>query len=72
MREQKRTPFSVWLRSRITESGLKQNYIADKIGVNHTTLSEWVCGRRTPRIKAHIRGVAAFFSVSESFVRELL
>lgn len=38
----------------IKESGLKKRYIADTIGVNENTLTNWIMGRSWPRLNQAI------------------
>jgi putative transcriptional regulator len=51
------------LQSLIKQSGLKQNYIADKIGISQTSLSLIARGSTTPGLKIAI-SIARFFNTT--------
>ena len=45
------------IKKAIQQSGLKQKFIADKIGVSEISLSYWIIGQRNPS-KEHIKSLA--------------
>tara|TARA_B100000519_G_scaffold36385_1_gene26145 strand:- start:362 stop:556 length:195 start_codon:yes stop_codon:yes gene_type:complete len=45
------------LKKMIQESGFKQKFIADKIGVSEISLSYWIIGQRNPS-RDHLRSLS--------------
>lgn len=40
----------IYLKEILAEKGIKQTFIADKLGVSNTTVSLWVLGRTEPTL----------------------
>lgn len=58
------------LKDIISESGLKQRYIADKIGVSETMFSHQIAGRRK-MIKEHRKILAKVLKIRYKDVNEI-
>lgn len=48
MKENERTPYVDIIKQIMTENSLSQQKFADIIGVNQTTVSQWLLGRKKP------------------------
>ena len=59
--------FSYILVSLMEESNMKQNVVAEKIGVSEVTISRYISGKRTPRLDIIIK-IANLFNVSTDFL----
>lgn len=59
--------FSYNLVSLMEENNMKQNVIADQIGVSEVTISRYISGKRTPRLDIIIK-IANLFNVSTDFL----
>ena len=53
------------LKKYITKSGKERNVIAEDLGLPYSTLTDWVNGKKYPRIN-NIEKLAAYFEVSKS------
>lgn len=60
--EQSRADFANNLSKYIRMSGLSQSDVANEIGVGKSTLTEWVHGRRFPRVE-YIDRLAKLFGI---------
>lgn len=59
--------FSYNLVSLMEENNMKQNVVADQIGVSEVTISRYISGKRTPRLDIIIK-IANLFNVSTDFL----
>ena len=59
--------FSYILVSLMEENNMKQNVVAEKIGVSEVTISRYISGKRTPRLDIIIK-IANLFNVSTDFL----
>lgn len=59
--------FSYNLVSLMEENNMKQNVVADQIGVSEVTISRCISGKRTPRLDIIIK-IANLFNVSTDFL----
>lgn len=59
--------FSYILVSLMEESNMKQNVVAEKIGVSEVTISRYISGKRTPRLDIIIK-IANLFKVSTDYL----
>ena len=55
------------LVSLMEESNMKQNVVAEKIGVSEVTISRYISGKRTPRLDIIIK-IANLFKVSTDYL----
>lgn len=53
------------LKKHITNSGKDRSEIADELGFPYSTLTDWINGKKYPRIN-NIEKLAAYFNVSKS------
>ena len=59
--------FSYILVSLMEENNMKQNVVAEKIGVSEVTISRYISGKRTPRLDIIIK-IANLFKVSTDYL----
>ena len=59
--------FSYNLVSLMEENNMKQNVVADQIGVSEVTISRYISGKRTPRLDIIIK-IANLFKVSTDYL----
>ncbi len=59
--------FSYNLVSLMEENNMKQNVVADQIGVSEVIISRYISGKRTPRLDIIIK-IANLFNVSTDFL----
>lgn len=59
--------FSYNLVSLMEENNMKQNVVANQIGVSEVTISRYISGKRTPRLDIIIK-IANLFNVSTDFL----
>ena len=59
--------FSYTLVSLMEENNMKQNVVAEKIGVSEVTISRYISGKRTPRLDIIIK-IANLFKVSTDYL----
>ena len=59
--------FSYNLVSLMEENNMKQNVVAEKIGVSEVTISRYISGKRTPRLDIIIK-IANLFKVSTDYL----
>lgn len=53
------------LRKYITKSGKDRTQVAEELGLSYSTLTDWVNGKKYPRIN-NIEKLAEYFNVSKS------
>lgn len=53
------------LKTYITKSGKDRSTIAEDLGLSYSTMTDWVNGKKYPRIN-NIEKLAAYFNVSKS------
>jgi len=53
---------SMLLKELLRAKGLKQKWLADKIGVSEVTLSSWCSGKSIPK-KAHLNKISEILDV---------
>lgn len=61
-------PFVLWLRSRITEVGLTQEQLGERIGVSQRSVSYWCLGDRQPSGAGTLLALADTLNVSVKFL----
>ena len=59
--------FSYTLVSLMEENNMKQNVVAEKVGVTEVTISRYISGKRTPRLDIIIK-IANLFKVSTDYL----
>ena len=59
--------FSYTLVSLMEENNMKQNVVAEKVGVTEVTISRYIRGKRTPRLDIIIK-IANLFKVSTDYI----
>lgn len=59
--------FSYTLVSLMEENNMKQNVVAEKIGISEVTISRYISGKRTPRLDIIIK-IANLFKVSTDYL----
>lgn len=59
--------FSYILVSLMEENNMKQNVVAEKIGISEVTISRYISGKRTPRLDIIIK-IANLFKVSTDYL----
>ncbi len=59
--------FSYILVSLMEENNMKQNVVAEKVGVTEVTISRYISGKRTPRLDIIIK-IANLFKVSTDYL----
>ena len=59
--------FSYNLVSLMEENNMKQNVVAEKVGVTEVTISRYISGKRTPRLDIIIK-IANLFKVSTDYL----
>ena len=59
--------FNYILVSLMEENNMKQNVVAEKIGVSEVTISRYISGKRTPRLDIIIK-IANLFKVSTDYL----
>ena len=51
------------LKGLLGSKGLKQKWLAEKVGVSEVTVSNWSTGKSQPKVK-HLKKIAYFLNVS--------
>ena len=57
------------LKKYISKSGKDRTQIAEELGLSYSTLTDWVNGKKYPRIN-NIEKLAVYFGVSKSYLIE--
>lgn len=64
------TPFGKYLKHRLRELGMTQRELAEKAGVNLTTVENWIGGRTSPRVSNLAALAEALKTTTQKLVKE--
>ncbi|MAK37530.1 MAG: hypothetical protein CMC15_15340 [Flavobacteriaceae bacterium] len=64
-------PFNIWLQNQIKNKGFTQRAYAQRLGVDESTISGYLSGRRTPNTRMLIRIVLSLGDKRAGFIAAL-
>lgn len=60
------TSYSTNLKALVSQSKLSQRVLSEKLGIDESTLSMYLSGKRTPGLKNHMK-ICSYFKVNQNF-----